>query len=241
MGLFDRTSGRVPRRTSAPRTSTRSARRQRTPNIGGTRGQNFRRGGPTFRPLPPQAGGFGPGGGGGGGYGGGTGGGGGGGSGGGRANNNDALTKNRSDRLTAALAAIKSQFGLDRGEYQSTLGDYKNIYNRGKAENKRQVTNTTIDTTESLAERGLFNSGILVTDLARNLAPLVTEREDLEADYSFEEGEEGSKVRELMSLIKLLIPAEERAGGQARLDSEREELEFQNFLSLTGAGLQGVS
>lgn len=235
MGLFDRDIYESRTTTTAPRTSTRVARRQ--PTYTPRTSSRVPRRQPTFNPIPPQGGGGYTGGTGGGGGGGGFGGGSGGGAGDGRGNSSNALANNRGQRLKAALEAIKADFALRRGGLGQQLEELKALFDRGLLQNQRDTRDTTENVNESAAERGLFRSGIRQKNLARQLAPLAEQRSDLIGLLNTEEGAEGTQVRELMSLIKLLIPEEARAGANAELESEREELEFNNFLATTAAGL----
>ncbi len=149
------------------------------------------------------------------------------------------LEQANQDRLDAALKAIGVDFDVDEAQLNAELGDLKDLFERSMARNVRDTELTIEDTGDQFIERGIFNSGFFAKGLARNLQPLADGRLDLLAALNPVAGKEGTQVRDIMSLIRQLAPAEASASANARLEAERNRLEMQQMIALFGAGLGG--
>lgn len=147
------------------------------------------------------------------------------------------LAELRAERLRAALEAIGADFDLQEGDLNKQLAQLRLLFERSMLENTRSEGFTEESINESSVERGLFRSGIRMKSLVRGLVPFQERRADLISDLNPEEGAEGTQVRDIMSLIRLLQPQEARAKAGARLDSEKDELDLANLIALITSGL----
>jgi len=255
MGLFDtatRTSTRSPTRTRrrrdttiAPAPTRTSTRKPTRPSPVQPRATDFALRHPdaqfSFDPNPQTGGGTGTGSGTGSGTG--TGGGGGGtGEGGGGSGQFDRtrLDQLRDERLAAALEAIGADFDMQEGGLNKQLAALKTLFDRSMLENTRSEGYAREAIDDDSINRGLFRSGIRAQNLVRGLTPFQEQRADLIGQLNPEEGNEGTAVRDIMSMIELLIPAEQRARAGAERDAEFEELDIEKLMALLQAGLGGL-
>ena len=147
----------------------------------------------------------------------------------------DAL---RQERLASALKAIGINFDIQETGFRNEIRDLKGLFDTSILQNQRDVTDTTQNTEDAFIERGIFRSGIHAQQLARNLQPLATERATLLGQLNPVEGDEGTQVRDLLSAIGLLAPAEASAEAAARLEAEQSRLETEQMIALITAGLR---
>ncbi len=150
---------------------------------------------------------------------------------------NDRLTQLRDERLQAALEAIGANFDLQEGGLNKQLAMLKTFFDRSMRENTREEGFTREGINEGSVERGLFRSGIRMKNLLRGLIPFQEQRADLIGQLNPEKGAEGTQVRDIMSLIELLQPQEERAKAGAKLDAEKDELDLSQLIALITSGL----
>jgi hypothetical protein len=147
------------------------------------------------------------------------------------------LDRLREERLASALKAIGLDFDAQELGFRNEIRDLKTLFDSSILQNTRGTENTTEDTEEAFLARGLFGSGIHATQLAENLEPLATERASLISTLNPVSGAEGTQVRDLLSAIGLLAPAEATAEASARLEAEQSELEMQQLIAMIVGGL----
>jgi len=150
------------------------------------------------------------------------------------------LDRLRRERLAAALEAIGADFDMQEGGLQRQLEALKNLFDRSMLDTDRNEMFAREAIDDNAVERGLFRSGIRAKNIVRGLTPFQERRSDIIGQLNPVEGAEGTQVRDIMSLIKLLVPQEARAKAGAELGSESEQLDIEKLLALLNAGLGGL-
>lgn len=166
------------------------------------------------------------------------------------------LEELRLARLAAALEAIGADFDLQEQTLQGQMTSMEDQFVRGVKANEL-LREQTVDTESNrAAERGIGRSGIFADRLATGLGQVADERSALVSamasegglerlagegiDISGEDGapEEGLQVRNLLSQIALLAQQEEAARSEAELESEQQQLTYEEMVALVAAGLR---
>ena len=144
----------------------------------------------------------------------------------------------RGEALQAALDALAAEFDLTEGQLGAERDQFANIFEQAKRTIGQGMEYATDATYGDATNRGILRSGILKQDLVKNVQPFQDQLAQNIAKYNPEEGALGSEYRRIDSALKLLQQQEDAKAKQLKIDSEREQLEYDQQMAAINNGLQ---
>jgi len=143
----------------------------------------------------------------------------------------------RAARLEAALAAIGAQFDMQGGELRGEKAALKNEFDVGMFDLKELYRSNQEQIGDAAANRGILRSGVYAEQQAEETGRFGRAEGLLEGSLGYGEGKEGTQVRSIMSALGLLGQQRAGAEAEAKMQSERDELDVGQLVAMITAGL----
>lgn len=145
--------------------------------------------------------------------------------------------KLREQALSDALGAINASYAHQETTFDAAMGDLAAEEERLLLENKQAKRTGIIGTEATAAGRGLGHSGIYAEGLAELLAEVARQEAQVIGEYSTEEGNYGTRARDIESQRKLLGQQKAFEISKAKTASLREKLDLERMQAMLNAGM----
>ena len=143
----------------------------------------------------------------------------------------------RGQALQAALDALAAEYDLSEGQLGAERDQFANIFEQNRRQIEQGLKFATEQTYDNLVDRGILRSGLSKQSLTETAQPFADQSAQNIAKYNPTEGALGSEYGRIESALKLLQQQEDAKAKQLKIDSEREQLEYDQQMTAINQGL----
>lgn len=145
----------------------------------------------------------------------------------------------REKTLAAALESIGAEFDLKTGQLGAERDTFRNMFSSEKTAISQGRDLAQDAVYDDAVNRGMLRSGVTKKNLVRADQPFAARQASNIGKYNPQQGQMGSEFRRIDSAVKLMGQQEDAQMKEARIQSEREQLEMDKQLALLIAGMGG--